>query len=161
MHQYIKLFLLIFLITTIKCKQPLDPLLNNGVKTFFYLADSTGKKETKFNIGEDIYFHYLTINNSHSTYDYVVSNSGPIVTFEVFHNDSLIGTSDDEFCYLQVIVYGKLTSKDTLKYTVSWLSNEYHSMLHTGKYTAKAKSNLYIRLVICLFYTGIHRGLDN
>lgn len=144
MEQRIRLSLAIAIPLLVGCLNLNEPARNRGVAVEFYLADSSSTRTTIFDIGEDIYFHYSILNNTGTTQDYAVSHSGPFVSFKVFKADSLIGTSDDGFSYLAVAIYGKLLPGHALEWVYSWFSNENHSALPAGEYTAWATPNLWI-----------------
>lgn len=144
MNRYVKLIFLTSVTLTVGCKYPFESNHNNHVTAQFYLADSTGQEEINFYIGQDIYFHYSIINHTGKIQNYAIKHSGPFASFEVFQNDSLIGTSDDGLYYIQVIIERKLSSGDTLQSVYSWYTNKYHSILPAGEYFARAKPNLWI-----------------
>ena len=126
------------------CGNSTGPEEDDSLSIQFFLADSSGEETTLFDAGQEIYFDYSIVNNTGATLHYTLPNSGPFVSFEVFHADSLIGTSDDGRVYSQMIVRGTLAPGGSLKWVYPWLSTEYHSALLTGEYTAWAKPRLSI-----------------
>ncbi|MCH6560065.1 hypothetical protein IH799_06890 [candidate division KSB1 bacterium] len=65
-----------------------------------------------------------------------------MVTFEVYKNDSLIGTSVDGLAFIPVIVENTLKAGETLTTEYNWLSAAVHQPLPVGEYTAKARPKL-------------------
>jgi len=126
------------------CGNSTGPEEDNSLSIQFFLADSSGEETTLFDVGQEIYFDYSIVNNTGATLHYALPNTGPFVSLEVFHADSLIGTSDDGRLYAQVIVGGTPAPGDSLKWVYPWFSTEYHSALLAGEYTAWAKPRLSI-----------------
>lgn len=138
---FILSFLLIFInLNCDKLSRPIDPAYQNPDKddpVYFYLSDFSGMKQTIFDPDEDIFFHFGIINYTDTVLDYYIIHGGPIVSFQVYRNEQLVGTSDDGYGYPTVIVPGELQPGDTLKHSVSWYSNPYHHFdLQPGNYKA-------------------------
>jgi len=116
---------------------------------YSYVADSTGALQTVFPVKQDVFFHFGMINSGDAPQGYTIAHGAPpFVFFEVFKNDSLVGTSDDGYAYVAIIVPGELAPGDTLQYFTSWYSNEYHDSLTVGSYFTRIKSHFYLEDIV-------------
>jgi len=126
------------------CGNSTGPEEDNSLSIQFFLADSSGEETTLFDVGQEIYFDYSMVNSTGATLHYNLPHTGPFVRLEVSQADSLIGTSDDGHLYAQMILPGTLPPGHSLHWVYPWFSNEYHSALPPGEYTAWAKPRLSI-----------------
>jgi len=141
------MLIIVLIFAIINCSKTTDSESYSDIEYYFNLADSNGMERTIFNTEQDVFFS--------------MCNSGPIASFNVYMNDSLIGTSDDGYDYAQALVDGELDSGDTLKCCISWYSNNNHDSLATGNYCAIIHPNIYILDIVpstCLdsIYFQIH-----
>ena len=63
------------------------------ITTKFFLKNSQNMETTQFGFGQDISFNYSIENTTENSYSYVNQDTGPLVTFEVYKKDSLIGSA--------------------------------------------------------------------
>ena len=118
---------------------------------YSYVADSAGVLQTVFTVEQDVFFHFGMINSGDAPQGYARAHGGPpIVLFEVFKNDSLVGTSDDGCDYPAEVVPGELAPGDTLQYFTSWYSNEHHDSLTVGSYFTRIRSYFYLEEIVPL-----------
>lgn len=141
MKQPLKFFLAITLLLLSGCMNSNEPYSDNQFVTGFFLMNSTGAKTTTFAFGEDIFFHYSILNNSRTTQNYDI-DEGPFVTFELFQNDSLIGTTEDGLDWILRLITRNFLPADTLTRLTSWLSNRIHAKLPPGEYEVWANPRL-------------------
>lgn len=138
----IKSFVTVFFLSwCVSCESPTDSS-NITLQTEFFLMNSAGAKTTSFDVGDDIHFHYSIKNLSPETQEYINPDTGPFVSLQVFKDDLLIGTSDDGFAYLAVIVEAELKGGETISKEYNWYSVDVHTILPPGEYTAKANPRL-------------------
>jgi hypothetical protein len=141
---YISSILLIYTYTSCNISSDIlnntqnNHLINNANNdtVYFYLSDTVGNMQTKFELEEDIIFNFGVINNSDTNMTFTKVHGGTsIVSFYVFKGDSLFGISDEDYVYTAIIVGGAIFPHDTLEYSESWYSNPYHqNKFETGKY---------------------------
>lgn len=112
------------------------------VTTKFFLKNSQGAETTRFGFGQDISFNYSIENTTKNAYSYLNPDTGPLVIFEVYEKDSLIGASVDGLAFIPVIVEDTLKAGETLTTEYNWLSAAEHKPLPVGEYTAKARPRL-------------------
>jgi len=114
----------------------------NDITTKFFLKNEQNIETTQFGFGQDISFNYLIENTTENTYSYLNQDTGPLVTFEVYKKDSLIGASVDGLAFIPVIVEDTLKAGETLTTEYNWFSAAVHQPLPVGEYTAKARPKL-------------------
>ena len=142
----IKLVLGFFIVVMVfaGCERSYDPDTQNiqrAYKVFdayFNVSDSLGNIKTEFQLDQDIIFNFGVINNRDAALPYTKSHGGPpIVSFVIFHNDEVIGTSDEGYGYPAVVMNGDIAPNDSLTTSVSWNSNPFHeNTLVIGDYYA-------------------------
>ena len=146
MRSLITRLLLIGLLFVSGCKKILAPLKEQSeVKVAFFVSDSAGNQKSVFAKGENIYFHFKITNNRSEDLKYTKSHGGPpIVSFLLYKNNQLVGTTDDGYCFPAIVVGGKIKSGKALNYVTSWYGNPSHkSLLEAGSYSFEVKP--YIR----------------
>ncbi len=135
-------YLLASLIFFLSCENSINSSLTTEVSTKFLLKNSQGVETTQFVFGQDISFHYSVENTTENTYSYINQDTSPLVTFEVYKKDSLIGTSLDGLAFIPLIVEKTLNARETVTVEYNWLSTGVHQPLPVGEYTAKARPKL-------------------
>jgi len=131
-----------YLLTTIMFFLGCDTSINASkgeITTKFFLKNSQSNETTRFGFGQDINFNYSIENRTENSYSYLKQDTGPLVTFEVYKKDSLIGTSLDGLAFIPVIAEDILKAGETLTTEYNWLSAAVHQPLPVGEYTAKAR----------------------
>lgn len=122
----------------LSCKNVIDSpdsISNKNNMAYFYLSDSLQNIKTKFDLNQDVFFHFGIVNNQNSALHFTKSHGGPPINFVVFKNDSIWGNSDEGYAYPAIVVPGHIESHDTLKYSASWYSNPFHeNILTSGDY---------------------------
>lgn len=108
----------------------------------FELVNAIGQATETFAVGEDVRFSYSVTSLASGPVAYTIPDTGPIVTFEILRQDSLIGTSDDGVAYALVIVEGGLNAGETIRWEYNWYSVEQHEPLPAGDYVARAQPRL-------------------
>ncbi len=124
------------------CEQPGFFQFNDGILSEFYLTNPSGQRTTSFEVGQDVGFHYSLQNLSGTNQPYANPHTGQFVTFELYRDGLLVGTSDDGYGYATVIVRNTLQDSEKLVNVYNWHSVVQHSLLPSGRYTAWAKPNL-------------------
>ena len=114
----------------------------NDLETTFRLTDENGRAQTVFAFKDGIRFHYEIENVSSADQQFIIPDTGPIVTFEVLSGNESFGASDDGVAYALVIVVDTLSSGEKIVHEYSWFSYSERQFLLPGKYTAKAKPRL-------------------
>ncbi|MCG8608400.1 hypothetical protein MJD09_25860, partial [bacterium] len=104
--------ILVLFLSALGCDHPTAFLLE-GISTEFVLLDSAGSQTETFTVGGDIRLSYSITNMASQDKSYRNPDTGPIVTFEVLRDDSLLGTSHDGLAYATVIVDGALEVGET------------------------------------------------
>ena len=130
------------LLILVSCEQPTFFQFNDGFLSEFYLTNPSGQKTTSFEVGQDVGFHYSLQNLSGKNQPYTNPHTGPFVTFELYRDGLLVGTSDDGYGYAAVIVRNTLQDSEKLVNVYNWHAVVQHSLLPSGRYTAWTKPNL-------------------
>lgn len=123
----------------LSCKNVIDSpdtIPNKNNTAYFYLSDSLQNKQTKFDLNQDVFFHFGIVNNQDSALNFTKGHGGPpIVSFVIYKNDSIWGRSDEGYAYPAIVVPGQIEPHDTLKFLTSWYSNPFHENgLTSGNY---------------------------
>ncbi len=137
-----KLLLGWILALLLSCDQPAFFQFHDGLLSEFYLTDPAGQQTTTFEVGQDVTFNYSLQNLTGKDQPFTNPDTGPFVTFELYREGLLVGTSDDGFAYATVIVRGTLPASQKLVHIYNWHSVVQHSLLPPGRYTAWAKPRL-------------------
>jgi hypothetical protein len=136
------IFFLFLLFAALSCEQPTFFQFNDGLLSEFFLTNPSGQRTSSFAVGQDVTFNYSLQNLTGEDQPFTNPHTGPFVTFELYRDGLLVGTSDDGFGYAAVIVRGTLSASEKLIYTYNWHSVVQHSLLPPGRYTASAKPRL-------------------
>lgn len=118
-----------------------------GIMTEFNLVDPAGDQTQTFKAGQDIRLTYAMTNQTGGLQGYINPDTGPIVSFEIFRDDSLLGTSDDGVAYALVLVEGQIEASETIVWEYNWYSADLHEPLPSGKYKARARPRLHFSAV--------------
>jgi len=108
---YLSRYIFAGLIFLLSCENSINSSKTAEVSTKFLLKNSQGVETTQFVFGQDISFHYSVENTTENTYSYINQDTSPLVTFEVYKKDSLIGTSVDGLAFIPVIVEKTLKAR--------------------------------------------------
>lgn len=145
------------------CYNFLDPSSGQRLLTTFELRNASGQVTTLFGGDEDVFFHYNVENLKAKDLDFRIQDAGPIVTFEVWKDGVLVGTSDDGFGYAEVIVDSVLRGQGRIAHDYNWfLQDDIHQPLEPGHYVAKAVPRFSFKTTktpspdSLSFYVGCH-----
>jgi len=90
------LLLLFFLISCEKNNSLLNSraTLTDGIETVFELRDVNGLPAREFQVGDSIRFYYEMTNRSEKNQAWMIPDTRPFVTYEIYKSDSLIWNSN-------------------------------------------------------------------
>ena len=106
----------------------------------FTITDTTGYSKTTFSPGEHFDLSFTYVNTTTDTLTYIRGSSAPPVIFEILKDDIVIASSVDGYSFVQVLLGGHLTPKDTLKGQWQAPNTQYQypkAILTPGLYQAK------------------------
>ena len=134
-----------YLLTTIMFFLGCDTSINASkgeITTKFFLKNNQSDETTRFGFGQDINFNYSIENRTENSYSYLKQDTGPLVTFEVYKKDSLIGTSLDGLAFIPVIAEDILKAGETLQRSIIGSRLRYISRCRLESILPKQDRNL-------------------
>ena len=111
----------------------------------FRLTDVAGQPTNTFLFGEDVVFTYRLRNRTGRLLQFFLPDTGPFVTFAVYRDGELVGTSEDGLNFAPVLVDSTLPPGAELVRAFGWLLNPRHQPLPPGRYTAEARPRVNFR----------------
>lgn len=98
----------------------LDPPMNDGEETYFYMADTNGISGTTFHSGESFNMEFCLTNTSEDSLDFTMYDGGPFVRFAIYQDDQYIAGSMDGVPVPEPVLDFKFTPGDSM--TNTWLA---------------------------------------
>jgi|GEM_PF-2043411 len=141
MKNYIKLLLLIVLITCLKgCGKDSNPVESSGrLIGNLTLSDENGEQKNEFVIGQNIELKYTITNISRKKVNYSIT--GPGIVFKIYKDGVLLKTSTDGISFPYVVRYSSISSGEFIYDKWSFRTTDYNTsaiVFPAGNYSAEA-----------------------